>query len=146
MSSTGNLFDTEGNIIHITQKPVATTLINKKYQEENRKDLLKIEKPKEINKKLESYDPSLPSDQLFRKKKALQFNEKGKYIKQGNLLRDYQEKKKFQKEKKTDKEIKTEQINTEENIELYDIKSKIEESKKSLIGEVQLRYLLFKLE
>jgi U4/U6 small nuclear ribonucleoprotein PRP3 len=141
MSKTGNLFDNEGNVLHVSHKPVATTLINKKFQEETRKNLLKIEKSKDNIKKLESYDPSLPSDQLFRKNKSFQFNEKGKYIKQGEMLREYQAKKRFQKEKKIDKiEEMNEKIEIEENLgEIYDIKQKIEESKKSLIGDVQLR-------
>jgi hypothetical protein len=110
-----------------------------------------------------AYDPNIQSDSLVRKKKLLQFNEKGKYIQQGDLLRDYQAKKRFQNNKyqkpnknkpitsTTEEEEKGEkdQIGTEEKeektnndqetINPYDIKQKMEESKKSLIGEIQMR-------
>jgi U4/U6 small nuclear ribonucleoprotein PRP3 len=94
----GNLIDEDGNIIQLQAKPQATTLINKKQQEEKRAKLLNISKPPDI-KKESFYDPSIKSSGRGQKRRReLNFNEPGKFNEKEKRIKIEKEKRRTQKE------------------------------------------------
>ncbi|KAF0982897.1 hypothetical protein FDP41_010876 [Naegleria fowleri] len=91
MDEFGNLVDETGKIIQ-SRKTVVTTKINQRRQKEKKENALKIEKPPSI-KKQEIYDPSLglPTADRKKRKRGLQFHEKGEFIEKAKLMRELEE-------------------------------------------------------
>ncbi|KAG2373205.1 hypothetical protein C9374_010221 [Naegleria lovaniensis] len=91
MDEFGNLVDETGKIIQ-SRKTVVTTKINQRRQKEKKENALKIEKPPSI-KKQEIYDPSLglPSADRKKRKRGLEFHEKGEFIEKARIMRELEE-------------------------------------------------------
>lgn len=135
MDEKGNLVDANGNIIQLNKRPVASTLINRKKQSEERHQSFKFEKPPDIRKS-EFYDRSIGDiDQHKKKRKrALNFHQKGTFIQEAKKLRSLKEEDQKQQEE-TDTEQLLKQIHTTPAV-------KKEEQDKSTIetGEINLLY------
>ncbi|KAL0482413.1 U4/U6 small nuclear ribonucleoprotein PRP3 [Acrasis kona] len=92
MDEKGNLIDEHGNTIHLNKRPIATTIINKKKQNEERHQSFKFERPPDV-KKNDFFDKSIGDVDQFKKKRkrGLNFHVKGTFVQEAKKIRQLQE-------------------------------------------------------